>query len=105
MYYGAGLLLAGLAAGTAAVAAVLVHKKNNEKVFREAELRAMEEMDDMTPEDENLYGEVPMDEEDISEMDVPVQPVAEDLLEDLTEDASEEAQPEEAEPTETETAE
>lgn len=89
MYYGAGLLLAGLAAGTAAVAAVLVHKKNNEKVFREAELRAMEEMDEMKAEDEGLYGDVPMDEEDTSEIDV--QPVEEELLKDLSEeDAPEE---------------
>jgi hypothetical protein len=101
MYYGAGLLLAGLAAGTAAVAAVLVHKKNNEKVFREAELRAMEEMDEMKAEDEGLYGDVPMDEEDTSEIDV--QPVEEDLLKDLSEEdapKAEETQPETSEKTE-----
>lgn len=96
LYYGAGLLLAGLAAGTAAAAAVLIHKKNNEKVFREAELRAMEEMDDLTPEDADMCGDVPAGtEEDTGEIDIPSQqPIAEDLLKDLVEETSE---PEKAE--------
>lgn len=49
--FGIGFVLAGCAVGATVAAATIVKRRANEKVFREAEIRAMEELDELKDDD------------------------------------------------------
>lgn len=50
---GLGLALTGIAAGAGAVAVAMLKKKKREEIYHEAELKAMNELDELMAEAEN----------------------------------------------------
>lgn len=51
--FGLGLVLTGIAAGAGAVAVAMLKKKKREEIYHEAELKAMNELDELMAEAEN----------------------------------------------------
>lgn len=91
---GLGIALAGVAAGVGATTVALLKKKKREEVYHEAELKAMNELDDLMAECENEAGAdcaeecaaVPADDLtdafEEEEDDEPIEDVAEDAADD-----------------------
>lgn len=51
--FGLGLILTGIAAGAGAIAVAMLKKKKREEIYHEAELKAMNELDELMAEAEN----------------------------------------------------
>lgn len=54
---GLGLLFSGIALGAGATLAAFLRKQHKEQVYHEAELKAMDELDDMMAEDNSACAE------------------------------------------------